>query len=110
MVVKDKKVGDAVVLVVEGEINFNSSPDFRKAFLKVLDSKAQKAVINLAGVAYVDSSGLATLVEAHQKIKNIGGRLKLASLTPKVKSLFEMTKLEKLFEIYATEEDALKSA
>ena len=110
MVVKDKKVGDAVVLVVEGEINFNSSPDFSKAFLKVLDSKAQKAVINLAGVAYVDSSGLATLVEAHQKIKNIGGRLKLASLTPKVKSLFEMTKLEKLFEIYATEEDALKSA
>ena len=110
MVVKDRKVGDAVVLEVEGEINFNSSPDFRKAFLKVLDSKTQKAVINLAGVAYVDSSGLATLVEAHQKIKNIGGKLKLANLTPKVKSLFEITKLEKLFEIYATEDDALKSA
>jgi len=109
MVVKDKKVGDAVVLTVDGEINFNSSPDFRKAFLKVIDLKPQKAVINLSGVAYVDSSGLATLVEAHQKIKNAGGKLKLAGLSPKVKSLFEMTKLEKLFEIYATEDDALKS-
>jgi len=110
MVIKDKKVGDAVVLVVEGEINFNSSPDFRKAFLKVLDSKAQKVVVNLIGVGYVDSSGLATLVEAHQKVKSSGGKLKLASLTPKVKSLFEITKLEKLFEIYSTEEDALKSS
>jgi len=109
MVVKDKQVADAVVLIVEGEINFNSSPDFRKAFLKVLDSKSHKVVVNLSGVAYVDSSGLATLVEAHQKIKSAGGKLKLASLTPKVKSLFEITKLEKLFEIYATEDDALKS-
>jgi len=110
MVIKDKKVGDAVILTVDGEINFNSSPDFRKAFLKVLDLKAQSVVVNLSGVAYVDSSGLATLVEAHQKLKGVGGKLKLSSLTPKVKSLFEMTKLEKLFDIYATEDDALKSS
>ncbi len=108
MVVKEKKVCEVVVLVVDGEINFNSSPDFRKAFLKVLDSKAQKVVVNLSNVAYVDSSGLATLVEAHQKIKSAGGRLKLSNLTNKVKSLFEITKLEKLFEIFPTEEDALK--
>ena len=105
MVVKDKKVGEVVVLTVDGEINFNSSPDFRKAFLKVLDSKAQKVIVNLANVA---SSGLATLVEAHQKIKNSGGRFKLTDLTGKVKSLFEITKLEKLFEIFPTEEEALK--
>ncbi len=109
MVVKDKKVGDVVVLSVEGEINFNSSPDFRKSFLKVLDSKEQKVIINLSNVAYVDSSGLATLVEALQKIKGAGGRLKLTNLSAKVKSLFEITKLEKLFEIFLTEEDALKA-
>jgi len=108
MVVKDKKVGEVVILTVDGEINFNSSPDFRKAFLKVLDSKEQKVIVNLASVAYVDSSGLATLVEAHQKIKNSGGRLKLTNLTGKVKSLFEITKLEKLFEIFPSEEEALK--
>lgn len=109
MVVKDRKVGEITVLTVDGEINFNSSPDFRKAFLKVLESKAQRVVVNLAGVAYVDSSGLATLVEAHQKIKNSGGRLRLANLTGKVKSLFEITKLEKLFEIFPTEDEALKT-
>ncbi len=109
MVVKDKILGDVVVLAVDGEINFNSSPDFRKAFLKVLDSKAKKVVINLSNVAYVDSSGLATLVEALQKIKGSGGRLRLTSLSAKVKSLFEITKLEKLFEIFASEEDAVKT-
>jgi len=109
MVVKDNKIGDVVVLTVEGEINFNSSPDFRKAFIKVLDSKAQKVVINLAKVDYVDSSGLATLVEALQKIKGVGGKLRLANLSTKVKSLFEITKLEKLFEIFPSEEEALKA-
>lgn len=109
MVVKDKMLGDVVVLSVDGEINFNSSPDFRKAFLKVLDSKAKKVVINLSNVAYVDSSGLATLVEALQKIKGGGGRLRLTNLSAKVKSLFEITKLEKLFEIFSAEEDAVKS-
>lgn len=109
MVVKDKILGDVVVLSVDGEINFNSSPDFRKAFLKVLDSKAKKVVINLSNVAYVDSSGLATLVEALQKIKGGGGRLRLTNLSAKVKSLFEITKLEKLFEIFSAEEDAVKS-
>lgn len=109
MVVKEKNVGDAVVLVVDGEINFNSSPDFRKAFLKVLEAKSTKVVVNLANVAYVDSSGLATLVEAHQKVKSSGGKLKLTNLSAKVKSLFEITKLEKLFDIQPTEEDAVKS-
>lgn len=109
MVVKDRKVGDVVVLSVDGEINFNSSPDFRKAFLKVLDSKAKKVVINLSNVAYVDSSGLATLVEALQKIKGASGKLRLTNLSAKVKSLFEITKLEKLFEIFLTEEEALKT-
>lgn len=109
MVVKDKMLGDVVILAVDGEINFNSSPDFRKSFLKVLDSKAKKVVINLSNVAYVDSSGLATLVEALQKIKGNGGRLRLTNLSAKVKSLFEITKLEKLFEIFASEEDAVRT-
>ena len=109
MVVKEKKVGDVIVLVIEGEINFNSSPDFRKAFLKVLESKALKVAVNLSSVAYVDSSGLATLVEAHQKMKGSGGRLRLTNLTPKVRSLFEITKLEKLFDIQSTEEEAVKN-
>ncbi len=109
MVIKEKQSGDVVVLTVDGEINFNSSPEFRKSFLKVLDSKNLKVVVNLLNVAYVDSSGLATLVEAHQKIKSAGGKLKLTNLSPKVKGLFEITKLEKLFDIQPAEEDAVKS-
>jgi anti-sigma B factor antagonist len=66
-------------------------------------------VVNLLNVAYVDSSGLATLVEAHQKIKSAGGKLKLTNLSPKVKGLFEITKLEKLFDIQPNEEEAVKS-
>ncbi|MFH0772134.1 MAG: STAS domain-containing protein [Candidatus Omnitrophota bacterium] len=109
MVVKDRRVNEITVLTVDGEINFNSSPDFRKAFLRIPDSNLKKVVVNLAGVDYVDSSGLATLVEAYQKIKGAGGELILANLSDKVKSLFEITKLEKLFRVFQSEEEALRN-
>ena len=65
-----------------------------------------KIVVNLNGVSYVDSSGLATLVEMLKRTRTYGGKMRLSDLASKVKSLFEITKLEKLFEIYSTEEEA----
>ena len=66
-------------------------------------------VINFEKVSYVDSSGLATIVEIFKKLRAYGGALKLVNLSPKVKGLFEITKLEKLFDISDDEEEAIKS-
>ncbi len=94
---------------IEGEIDINTSPGIKKSLDKLLQSKTPKIIVNLAKVSYVDSSGLATLVEILKNMRSYGGRLRLTNLSPKVKSLFEITKLEKLFEIMADEQEAMSN-
>lgn len=92
---------------IEGEIDINSSPMLKKSFDKIIAGKASKLVINLSKVSYVDSSGLATLVEMLKNMRAYGGRMRLAGMSPKIKSLFEITKLDRLFEIMADEAEAV---
>ena len=97
------------ICYAEGDIDINTSPQMKKSFDKLVQTKSGKVIINLQKVEYIDSSGLATLVEILKNFKNFGGKLKLCNLSNKVKSLFEITKLEKLFDITDTEEEALKA-
>lgn len=106
MAVRVEIKNDLTVCHVDGEININSSPEIKKAFDKLISKKTPKIVINLSKVTYVDSSGLATLVEILKNMRSYGGRMRLTNLSSKIKSLFEITKLEKLFEIMADETDA----
>ena len=109
MAVKIESKGGLTVCHVDGEIDINSSPQIKKSFDKLISSKTPKIVINLTKVTYVDSSGLATLVEILKNMKSYGGRMRLAGMSSKIKSLFEITKLEKLFEIIADEESAIST-
>jgi len=102
----DPKQG-LTVCHIDGEIDINSSPAIKKSFDKLISQKTPKIVINLSKVTYVDSSGLATLVEILKNMRSYNGRMRLACMSPKIKSLFEITKLEKLFEILADEETAI---
>ena len=102
----DPKKG-LIVCHIDGEIDINSSPMIKKSFDKLISQKTPKIVINLSKVTYVDSSGLATLVEILKNMRSYGGKMRLACMSPKIKSLFEITKLEKLFEILADEETAI---
>ena len=96
------------VYYIDGDVDINTSPDVKKVFDKLTKEQAQKIIVNFSRVNYVDSSGLATLVAALKKVKSFGGRLKLVNLSAKVKGLFEITRLDKLFEIDNSEEEALK--
>ncbi|MFA5500330.1 MAG: STAS domain-containing protein [Candidatus Omnitrophota bacterium] len=107
MAIKTENKNGLTVCYVEGEIDINTSPDIKKNFEKILSKKTPAMVINFSKVTYVDSSGLATLVEILKDMRTYGGKMKLSNLSPKIKSLFEITKLEKLFEIIADEKDAL---
>ena len=95
------------VCYVEGEIDINTAPDLKKHFEKILSKKAPKLVVNFSKVTYVDSSGLATLVEVLKMMRSYGGKMRLSNLSPKIKSLFEITKLEKLFDIAPDEAKAI---
>jgi len=109
MAVKTESKGGLMICRVEGEIDINTAPEIKKAFEKIIVKKDPKVVINLSKVTYVDSSGLATLVEILKNMRSYGGKLKLTNLSPKIKSLFEITKLEKLFDIIAEEEEAIST-
>jgi anti-sigma B factor antagonist len=106
MQISQKQNNGIITYEVKGDIDINSSPGIRDAFEKGVKEKFMKVVVNLSSVSYIDSSGLATLVEMLKKTRLYGGKLRLSNLAPKVKSLFEITKLEKLFEIFETEEEA----
>jgi anti-sigma B factor antagonist len=107
MPVKMEEKKGLTICYVEGEIDINSAPEIRKSFEKLISKKEPKILINFTKVTYVDSSGLATLVEILKNMRTYGGRLKLTNLAPKIKSLFEITKLEKLFDIASEEDEAI---
>jgi anti-sigma B factor antagonist len=104
MNVKSHEQDGVVVFQVSGEINITTSPELRKSFEK---EQKKKIVIDFEKVTYIDSSGLATLVEVLKKTRTQGGALGLAGMSDKVKSLFEITKLDKLFPIYPNQTEAV---
>ena len=104
MEVKSFEKDGVTVFQVNGEININTSPELKKLFEK---QAAKKIIVDLEKVSYVDSSGLATLVEMLKKTKVQGGSLGLASMPDKIKSLFEITKLDKLFPMFPNQQEAV---
>ena len=101
--------GDCVLANVGGEIDLHSSPELRDALLGALETNRPKRVIlNLAKVPYMDSSAVAVLVEALQKLRKAGGKLCLTNLQPRVKGLLEIARLDTIFVIATSEEEAKK--
>ena len=108
MQIKEKKADEVTILELSGEIDINTSPEVRKAFDHLLKEQRKKILLNFSQVSYIDSSGLATLVEMLQRLKRFGGLLRLSNVSEKVKGLFEITKLDRLFSIFPSEEEAVK--
>jgi len=97
------------VIEVSGEIDFNTSRDLRDKFQEFVEKKCSKLLVNLKKVSYIDSSGLATFVEALQKMGRMGGKLILVGLTPAVRGVFEIAKLDTIFTLEDSEERAISS-
>ena len=109
VVTSTRQVGDAVIATLRGEIDLHNSPNVRARLLKFVDeSKPKKLVLNLAEVPYMDSSAIAVLVEALQKMRKTGGKIFLTNLQPRVKGLLEIARLDSIFSVVASEDDALK--
>jgi anti-sigma B factor antagonist len=99
--------GEVQIIELEGELDFHSSPELRNKLSELTGSQKPKILIDLKKVDYMDSSGIATFVEAFQKTKRYNGRLVLAELTPTVRGVFEIAKLESIFEIANNVAEAL---
>ena len=101
-----RKEGDALVASVAGDIDLNNSPVLRATLFELLRNHSpKKLILNLAAVPYMDSSAIAVLVELMRKMK--GGKIVLASLQPRVKGLLEIARLDSIFAVTGTEQEAL---
>lgn len=108
MKINNEKNGDILICAIEGEIDINTSPQLRKEFDNFVKSNEKKVLVEFSNVVYIDSSGLATLIEMFQRLKKIGGQMRFSGMGQKIKNAFEITKLHKLFEIFENKEGALK--
>ena len=102
-----KRDGDTATLTASGEIDLHNSPELRGELLKLLgDGEIKNVVVNLAAVPYMDSSAVAVLVEALQKLRKHGGKVCLSNLQPRVKGLLEIARLDQIFVLCDNEADA----
>jgi len=88
------------VIPLEGEIDLHISPRIATTLNAALKAKPRNLVIDMRNVSYIDSSGLAVLIEAMQKVEKYGGRFALAGLQENVKPIFEIARLDQVFRIY----------
>lgn len=107
MDLKLDKDGDAVTVAVTGDIDMSSSTKMRDALAPLFQNNNKVIVVDLSGVSYIDSSGIATLVEGLQWSHNSKNKFRLAALTPGVKDVFEIARLLTVFEVFDTKEQAL---
>lgn len=99
--------GGGLVVRPEGEIDMSRSPDLRTALRGALDRRPERLVVDLSGVEYMDSSGLATLVDAMRAAKSKHAEMILAGMTVKVRAVFEMARLHQFFTIVDSVEEAV---
>jgi anti-sigma B factor antagonist len=102
MEIETQDLGSACLVQVSGEVDMSNSPTVRETLLDLTGQKVGAIVVNLEGVTYMDSSGIATLVEGLQEANAYGGKFRLAALTPKVMQVFELARLTDVFEIFAS--------
>lgn len=109
MALDTRKDGETTIVSVKGDIDFNSSPDVRKALLDLVED-AKAVVVDMSSVDYIDSSGVASLIEAYQSAKSAGCAFSLAAVSQPALRVLKLAHLEKVFEIHETVTDATQAS
>ncbi len=100
-----RRVGTRSVVHVEGDIDLHSSPELRETVLDLFRNRQQEQIIvSLAEVPYIDSSGIASLVEGLQEARKQNRRFVLVGLREGPRHVLELTRLLNVFEIAETED------
>ena len=95
------------VFPLEGEIDLHVAPGIAASLKTMVEEKPPQLVVDLSRVSYIDSSGLAVLIEAMQNVAAYKGRFALAGLQEAVRPIFEIARLDQVFRIFPDVESAL---
>ncbi|HEX5425861.1 MAG TPA: STAS domain-containing protein [Candidatus Acidoferrales bacterium] len=100
--------GAATILALSGDITLYNTPEVRKAILGLLKEKrVPELLVDMRAVRYIDSSGVASLVEGLKASRDLGSRFALYGLTKTAREVLELTRLMRVFEVHETEQQAL---
>ena len=98
--------GNATIVSISGDVDLYSSPQVRRIIIGLTEKKKPLIIVDLNQVEYMDSSGIATLVEGLQQVGKYSGEIRLFGLASAVREVFELSRLDKVFQIYVSEEEA----
>ena len=101
--------GKTAVVEVNGDIDLQRSKDFQRGLTALFEGAPKGIVLDLSGVPYMDSSGVASLVKLLSRVRRERISLRLAGLTARVRSVFETTRLDAVFDIFPTPQEALEA-
>ncbi len=104
---KDPK--GVVVIGVDGQLIVGNRHELKQKVVDAIEVGERKVLIDFTNTGYIDSSGLGALVSLSKKLRDAGGELRLAGLNEDLRTLFELTKLDTLFTIADSAEQALAS-
>lgn len=103
-------INKTTIFDISGDIDLANSPEVRKTLLReVRENRPPRVVMNLSKVRYIDSSGVASLVEGLKASRDLGLRFILFGLSPSAREVLQLSRLIKIFEVYDNEDQALAS-
>jgi anti-sigma B factor antagonist len=103
------RLGQVMVVAPRGDLDLAVADRLRGRLTELIDEGQTRVVLDLGGVAYIDSSGLGALVASMKRARGAGGDIKLCALQPDVRSIFDMTRLIKVIDVHPTRQDAVAS-
>jgi len=109
MEIQQETINHVDVLILKGRLDASSAKDFREKVGLLSKENRVNLVIDMAGVDFIDSSGLGSLVSSLRTVNKQGGDIKISALQDQVRSVFELTRLHRIFGIYDSNRDAAMS-
>ena len=100
---------EAYVISLSGEVDLYTAPEFKQQLLDVIGQGANQVVVDFTNTTFIDSTTLGVLVGGVKRLRTNDGRLSLVCSDRNITKIFEITGLDKVFEIYATRDDAVSS-
>lgn len=101
------KQQNCAILRIKGDVDLYSSPQVRTQIMALVNKKHFNLLVDFTNVTYMDSSGVATLVEALQLTNKNNGKLRLYKLRQAIRDVFELSRLDRVFDIHEDEQSAL---
>jgi anti-sigma B factor antagonist len=107
--VRSESKDGATIISPEGDVDLSRSPVLRNSLRQAQNARPKRLIVSLGGVDYMDSSGVATLVEALQIARRNNTRMVLCGMKDRVRSIFEIARLDTVFTIAGSVEEAMKA-